>query len=120
MMFDLPLAQIATTDRASPPLFCTEFIATAGLLSVILLGRAFRSSSPSFLVGLYISNGYWFTSSASFADPAVTLARMFTDSLSGIAPSAVLFFIMVQLLADWPIYKFSIWLTSSQNTDNQG
>ena len=45
---------------------------------------------------------------------------MLTDSFSGIAPSAVLFFIMVQLMAAWPIYKFSIWLTSSQNSDNQG
>ena len=120
LMFDLPLVQIATTDRASLPLYCAEFIATAGLLFVILIGRAFRPSSLPLLVGLYISAGYWFTSSTSFANPAVTLSRMFTDSFSGIAPSAVLFFIIVQLLAAWPVYKFSIWLTSSQNTDNQG
>ena len=120
LMFDLPLVQIATTNRASLPLYCAEFIATAGLLSVILIGRAYRPSSLPLLVGLYVSAGYWFTSSTSFANPAVTLARMFTDSFSGIAPSAVLFFIIVQLLATWPVYKFSAWLTSSQNFDNQG
>ena len=67
LMFDLPLVQIATTNRASLPLYCAEFIATAGLLFVILIGRAFRPSSLPLLVGLYISAGYWFTSSTSFA-----------------------------------------------------
>ena len=119
LMFDLPLMQIATTNRASLQLYCAEFIATAGLLSMILIGRAYRPSSLPLLVGLYISSAYWFTSSTSFANPAVTLARMFTDSFSGIAPSAVLFFIIVQLLAAWPVYTFSTWLISSQNTDHQ-
>ena len=104
-MYDLPLVQIATTNRASLPLYCAEFIATAELLSVILIGRAYRPSSLPLLVGLYIPAGYWFTSSTSFANPAVTLAGMFTDSISGIATSAVLFFIVVQLLAAWPVYK---------------
>ena len=89
------------------PLYCAEFIATAGLLSVILIGRVYRPLSLPLLVGLYVSAGYWFTSSTSFANPFVTLARMFTDSFSGIAPSSVLFFIIVQLLAAWPVYKFS-------------
>tara|TARA_B100000963_G_C22603821_1_gene661488 strand:+ start:635 stop:1054 length:420 start_codon:yes stop_codon:yes gene_type:complete len=120
LMFDLPPVQIGTTNRASLPLYCAEFIATAGLLSVILIGRAYRPSSLPLLVRLYISAGYWFTSSTSFANPAVTVARMFTDSFSGITPSAVLFFIIVQLLAAWPVYKFSTWLTSSQDADNQG
>ena len=120
LMFDLPLVQIATANRASLPLYCAEFIATAELLSVILISRDYRPLSLSFLVGLYISADYWFTSSNSFATPAVTLARMFTDSFSGIAPSAVLFFIIVKLLAGWPFYKLSTWLTYIQNTDNQG
>jgi glycerol uptake facilitator-like aquaporin len=117
LMFDLPLLQIATTDRASLPLYCSEFIATAGLLSVILVGRNYRPSSLPLLVGLYISAGYWFTSSTSFANPAVTLARMFTDSFSGIAPSAVPFFIFVQLIAAWPVFKFSSWLISTHKID---
>ena len=81
-MFDLPLVQIATIYRASLPFYCAEFVATAGLLSVILIGRAYRLSSLPLLVGLYISAGYWFTSSTSFVNPAVTLARMFTVILN--------------------------------------
>ena len=94
LIFELPLVQIATTDRAVLPLYCAEFIATAGLLSLILISRAYRPSSLPLLVGLYISAGYWFTSSTGFANPVVTLSRMFTDSFSGIAASAVLFFII--------------------------
>ena len=107
LMFDSPMVQIGNTNRASLPLYCAGFIATANLLSVILIGRAYRPSSLTLLVGLYISAGYWFTSFTSFANTAVTLARMFTDSFSGIAPPAVLFFIIFQLLAARPVYKFS-------------
>ncbi len=116
MMFEMPLVQISTTERASLPLYSSEFIATAGLLCVILFGRNYRRSSIPLLVGLYISAGYWFTSSTSFANPAVTLARMFTDTFSGIAPSAVFWFILVQLLATWPVLKFANWLMSAQKT----
>ena len=79
------------TNRGNLPLYCAEFIAKAGLLSVILICLAYRPSSLSLLVGQYISAGYWFTSTTSFANPAVTLARVFTDSFSGTAPPAVLF-----------------------------
>ena len=58
LIFELPLVQIATTNRASLPLYCAEFIAAAGLLSVILLRRAYRQSSLPLLVGLYIPTGY--------------------------------------------------------------
>ena len=119
MMFDMPLLQIATSERASPSLYGSEFIATAGLLFVILFGRTHRPSSVPLLVGLYISAGYWFTSSTSFANPAVTLARMFTDSFSGIAPSAVPWFILVQLLAVWPVLRFAHWLMAVQKTGDQ-
>ena len=119
MMFDIPLVQIATTERASLPHYGSEFIATSGLLCVILIGRTYRPSSLPLLVGLYISAGYWFTSSTSFANPAVTLARMFTDSFSGIAPTAVPFFILVQLLAAWPILKFANWLMAVQKSGVQ-
>ncbi len=119
MMFDMPLVQIATTNRASLPFYGSEFIATAGLLCVILFGRNYHPSSVPLLVGLYISAGYWFTSSTSFANPAVTLARMFTDSFSGIAPSAVPWFILVQLLAAWPVLKFANWLMAVKRTGGQ-
>ena len=114
VMFDMPLVQIATTERASLALYVSESIATAGLLCVILLGRTYRPSSVPLLVGLYISAGYWFTSSTSFANPAVTLARMFTDSFSGIAPSAVPWFVLVQLLTAWPVLKFTNWLMTNR------
>ena len=118
MMFDMALIQIATTERASLPLYVSEMIATAGLLCVILFGRTYRPSFVPLLVGLYISAGYWFTSSTSFANPAVTLARMFTDSFSGIAPSGVPWFILVQMLAAWPVLKFSNWLMASHKTSD--
>ena len=92
---------------------------SGGIDGLALIGNTLASGAM-LVVGLYISAGYWFTSSTSFVNPAVTLARMLTDTFSGIAPPAVLFFIIVQLLAAWPVSKFLTWLTSSQNTDNQG
>ena len=112
IMFDLPVLQIAQTDRASLPLYCAEFVATSGLILAILIGRAYRPAAVPLLVGLYISAGYWFTSSTSFANPAVTFARTFTDSFSGISPTATGFFILAQLLAAWPIWCLANWLIS--------
>ena len=112
IMFDLPVLQIAQTDRASLPLYCAEFVATSGLILAILIGRAYRPAAVPLLVGLYISAGYWFTSSTSFANPAVTFARTFTDTFSGISPTATGFFIMAQLLAAWPIWCLANWLIS--------
>lgn len=116
MMFDMPLVQIATTDRASLPLYGSEFIATAGLIFVVVFSRTHRPSSVPLLVGLYISACYWFTASTSFANPAVTVARMFSDSFSGIAPPAVPSFILMQLLASWPALKFTNWLLVARKT----
>ena len=115
IMFDLPVIQIAQTDRASLPLYVAELVATAGLIFVILTGRVYRPTALPLLVGLYISAGYWFTSSTSFANPAVTLARTFTDTFSGVAPSATGFFILAQLLAAWPVYRFTRWLISGRS-----
>ena len=112
IMFDLPVLQIAQTDRASLPLYCAEFVATSGLILAILIGRAYRPAAVPLLVGLYISAGYWFTSSTSFANPAVTFARTFTDTFSGISPTATGFFILAQLLAAWPIWCLANWLIS--------
>ena len=112
IMFDLPVLQIAQTDRASLPLYCAEFVATSGLILAILIGRAYRPAAVPLLVGLYISAGYWFTSSTSFANPAVTFARTFTDTFSGISPTATGFFILAQLLAAWPVWRLANWLIS--------
>ena len=117
ILFDLPVLQIAQTDRASLPLYCAEFVATSGLILVILVGRVYRPTAVPVLVGLYISAGYWFTSSTSFANPAVTIARTFTDTFSGIAPSAAEFFILAQILAAWPVWRFTTWLMAEQDRD---
>ena len=117
ILFDLPVLQIAQTDRASLPLYCAEFVATSGLILVILVGRVYRPTAVPVLVGLYISAGYWFTSSTSFANPAVTIARTFTDTFSGIAPSAAGFFILAQILAAWPVWRFTTWLMAEQDRD---
>jgi glycerol uptake facilitator-like aquaporin len=111
VMFDLPILQIAQTDRASPPIYLAEFVATFGLIFVILMGRINAPTNVPLLVGLYISAGYWFTSSTSFANPAVTIARSFSDTFSGIAPQASGFFIAAQLLAIWPALRLAQWLT---------
>lgn len=117
ILFDLPVLQIAQTDRASLPLYCAEFVATSGLILVILVGRVYRPTAVPVLVGLYISAGYWFTSSTSFANPAVTIARTFTDTFSGISPSATGFFILAQILAAWPVWRFATWLMSGAGQD---
>lgn len=98
-MFAAPTT-ISTTDRATPATFLAEIVATAGLVLLIMgLGRAGRSDAVvATAVGAYIGAAYWFTSSTSFANPAVTLGRIFTDTFAGIAPASVLPFLAAQLI----------------------
>jgi arsenate reductase len=99
LMFALPAATISGKHRASPAHFLSEVIATAGLLVVIFaLVRSGRARSAPAAVGAYIGAAYWFTSSTSFANPAITVGRMFSDTFAGIAPSSVLPFIAAQIL----------------------
>ncbi|MEL0072671.1 MAG: MIP/aquaporin family protein [Rhodobiaceae bacterium] len=85
-MFELPLLDPSQNARGGVGQWLGEAVATFGLLATILGGLAYRANAVPALVGLYITAGYWFTSSTSFANPAVTLARGFTDSFSGIRP----------------------------------
>lgn len=85
-MFELPLLDPSQNARGGVGQWLGEAVATFGLLVTILGGLAYRANAVPALVGLYITAGYWFTSSTSFANPAVTLARGFTDSFSGIRP----------------------------------
>ncbi len=85
-MFELPLLDQSQNARGGVGQWLGEAVATFGLLATILGGLAYRANAVPALVGLYITAGYWFTSSTSFANPAVTLARGFTDSFSGIRP----------------------------------
>ncbi len=98
-MFDLPILGPSTTDRLEFPLLFGEVVATAGLITVIFgLVRVGRTSLVAPSVGAYIAAAYFFTSSTSFANPAVTIGRMFTDSFAGIAPGSVLPFMGAQVL----------------------
>ncbi len=97
-MFDVP-AGWATTDRSDWRLWLGEVVATAGLVTLVFaLARTGRHALAGPAVGAYIGAAYWFTSSTSFANPAVTVGRMVTDSFTGIAPSSVLPFVAAQVL----------------------
>jgi arsenate reductase len=98
LMFDLPPVTLSTDTRSSAALWLSEFVATFGLVLVILaLVRADQRVMIPFAVGAYIAAAYWFTSSTSFANPAVTIGRMLTDTFSGIAPSSVPMFVGAQI-----------------------
>ncbi len=99
LMFDLDAVSIASTDRTGGGLWLAEVVATLGLVLVIFgCVRSRRPETVSFAVGGYITAAYWFTSSTSFANPAVTVARMFSDTFSGIAPSSAPMFVAMQLV----------------------
>lgn len=98
LMFDLDAVSISTHHRASGGHLLGEVVATLGLLMVIFgAARSGRADRVAVSVGGYIAAAYWFTSSTSFANPAVTIARMFSDSFAGIAPASVAPFIALQL-----------------------
>ncbi len=100
VMFDLDAVNWSTKDRSSINLVFAEGIATIGLLLVIFgVVRSGRSSVVAFAVGGYIAAAYYFTSSTSFANPAVTVARMFSDTFAGIEPASAPAFIAAQLVA---------------------
>lgn len=99
LMFAVPTA-LSTTARATPATVLAEVVATAGLVLLITgLARVDRPvEQVAVAVGAYIGAAYWFTSSTSFANPAVTVGRIFTDTLAGIAPASVLPFLAAQLV----------------------
>lgn len=97
-MFDLQILQFSTKARTGSPQWFAEGVATFGLLLTILGGIRFREQAIPMLVGLYITAAYWFTASTSFANPAVTIGRAFTDTFAGINPAHVPGFIVAQIL----------------------
>ena len=99
VMFSKAAVSISTKDRASGPHFLSEVVATLGLLLVIFaLARTGRSRSAPAAVGAYIGAAYFFTSSTSFANPAITVGRMFSNTFAGIAPSSAPVFIAAQVV----------------------
>jgi glycerol uptake facilitator-like aquaporin len=99
LMFSLPAVELSTHSRSSGALWLSEVVATIGLLLVIHgCVRSGRSEAVPFAVGVWIGGAYWFTSSTSFANPAVTVARTLSDTFAGIKPSSAPMFIVMQLV----------------------
>ena len=99
LMFSKAAVSISTHHRASPAHFLSEVVATLGLILVIFsLARSGRSRSAAAAVGAYIGAAYFFTSSTSFANPAITVGRMFSNTFAGISPSSVPSFVAAQIV----------------------
>jgi len=99
LMFDLDAVSVSTHDRGGSGQLLGEVVATLGLVLVVFGSlRSARVETVAFAVGGYIAAAYWFTSSTSFANPAVTLARTLSDTFAGIAPASVPPFVLMQLI----------------------
>lgn len=115
LMFGEPLFTASQHARQGYAQMWSEFVATFGLLAVILGCVKSRASVVPFAVGAYISAAYWFTASTSFANPAVTLARAASDTFAGIRPSDAPGFIVAQLLGAWAATALFRWLHPPTN-----
>jgi len=104
LMFDTQIVQTSTHARTGVGQWVSEAVATFGLLATILGCVRHRPEAVGMGVGLFITAGYWFTASTSFANPAVTIARSLTNTFSGIAPTDVLGFIAMQLVGAFLAY----------------
>jgi glycerol uptake facilitator-like aquaporin len=113
VMFDKPIFFASTHDRSGVSQMVSEFVATFGLLAVIWGCARRRSETVPFAVGAYITAAYWFTSSTSFANPAVTLARAASDTFAGVRPVDVPGFITAQLLGAAAATATFRWLVPS-------
>jgi glycerol uptake facilitator-like aquaporin len=110
LMFELPVWQVSATTRTGQGQWFAEAVATFGLLLTILGCNARTPAATPYAVGLYITAAYWFTASTSFANPAVTLARSFSDTFAGISPAGVPAFIGAQLAGMLAAIIFARWL----------
>ena len=104
IIFDLEVISISDNKRLTTGIFISEIIATFGLLITIILVSKQKSEMVAAAVGLYIGAAYWFTSSTSFSNPAVTTARTLSNTFTGIAPSDVIPFIFAQLIGTFIVY----------------
>jgi len=110
LMFALPLLETSLKVRTGGAQWFAEWMATFGLVATILAGIQFARSSVPWLVGLYITAAYWFTASTSFANPAVAIARSFTNTFSGIRPLDVSGFIVAELIGAVCALALMRWL----------
>ncbi len=112
LMFAQPMIQVSTHVRSGPAQLFSEFVASFGLLAVIWGCSRGRPFAVPFAVGAYITAAYWFTASTSFANPAVTLARSFTNTFAGIRPADAPGFIVMQLLGALSATALFRWLAA--------
>jgi len=110
LMFALPVIEMSMKVRTGGPQWFSEFVATFGLVAVILGGIRFEHKAVPWLVGLYITAAYWFTASTSFANPAVAIARALTDTFSGIRPVDLPGFIVAELIGAVCALGIMSWL----------
>ncbi|MXW84597.1 MAG: aquaporin family protein [Boseongicola sp. SB0673_bin_14] len=115
LMFAQPVIQASTTVRTGGAVWLADAVAAFGLVLVILAGIRQRPEAVPWLVGLFIGAAYWFTSSTSFANPAVAIARGFTDSFSGIRPMDVPGFVAAELVGAVVASLFARWLFARDN-----
>ncbi len=110
MMFELPVLQYSLTPRTGPAQWFAEAVAAFGLVFALLAGLRHRPEAVPWLVGLYITAAYWFTASTAFANPAVAIARAFSDTFAGIRPADLPGFIAAELLGAVLALALAGWL----------
>ena len=113
-MFEMSIIQFSTNIRTGSSQYFSEFTAAFGLLLTILLGSKQKTGSVASLVAFYITAAYWFTSSTSFANPAVTISRTLTDTFSGIQYGDTIPFIIAQIIGGLLAYLVFKYLTQSK------
>lgn len=114
LMFEMAPVQFSAKIRTGPAQWLAEVVAAFGLVWIILAGVRFRAEAVPWLVGLYITAAYWFTASTSFANPAVAIARGFTDTFSGIRPMDVPLFIVAEIVGALLAAGVAAWLLKSR------
>ena len=118
VMFDLDVLQFSQKTRTGSAQWFAEAVATFGLVFTILATLKANEKAVAMAVGLYITAAYWFTASTSFANPAVTIARGFSDSFAGIRPQDVIPFVVAQLAGAVLAYLFCKWLLEASLEDS--
>jgi glycerol uptake facilitator-like aquaporin len=116
LMFELPVLQTSVNLRAGPAQWFSETLATFGLVVAVFGALRWKADAVPYIVGLYITSAYWFTASTSFANPAVTVARSFTDTFSGIFPGHAPAFIVAQFVGAGIATIFMVWLLKPVQT----
>lgn len=116
LMFGLDPLQVSTNARVGPAQWFSEFVATFGLLTTIIIGLRHKPEAVPALVAMWVVAGYWFTASTNFANPAVTIARALTDTFAGIRPDGVIGFIAAQLIGATLAFYVSQWLIGREET----